>query len=129
MRLLLDTHALLWMVGDDERLSGSARARITGAEELAWSVVSLWEIGLKLSLRRMDFRLRAGWERLIGEEMRRNGIVRIDLQPSHCGAVAKLPWHHRDPFDRMLVAQAGIEKWALLSRDAQLDGYGVERVW
>ncbi len=129
MKLLLDTHALLWMVADDPRLPDSARRKIVAAEDLAWSTASLWEIGIKLSLNRPDFRLRPGWERLIPEEMSRNGIKRLDLQPAHCAAVSTLPWHHRDPFDRLLTAQALCEKRHLLSCDQAFGAYGVRRVW
>lgn len=129
MKLLLDTHAILWMIADDVRLPESARRAILAADDLAWSTASLWEIGIKLSLQRPDFLLRDGWERLIPEEMNRNGIRRIDLQPLHCAAVSKMPWHHRDPFDRLLAAQAISEKRKLLSCDPAFDAYEVERVW
>lgn len=117
------------MVADDPRLPASARRRIIDSDDLAWSTASLWEIGIKLSLHRPDFRLRQGWERQIPEEMSRNGIRRLDLQPSHCAAVSALPWHHRDPFDRLLAAQALCEKRHLLSRDDAFDAYAVKRVW
>jgi len=129
MRLLLDTHVVLWMIADDSRLPKSAREIIQDAEDLAWSTASLWEIGIKLSLNRPDFRLRAGWERLIPEEMTRNGIHRVDLQPAHCVTVSRLAWIHRDPFDRLLVAQAICEKRQVLGCDPAFDGYGVNRVW
>lgn len=129
MRLLLDTHTILWMIADDPRLPESARQRILTANDLAWSTASLWEIGIKLSLNRPDFLLGAGWERLIPEEMTRNGIHRLDLQPAHCAAVSKLPWHHRDPFDRLLAAQTQCEKRKLLSADSAFDAYGIDRVW
>ena len=129
MRLLLDTHVILWMIADDPRLSEATRLRILAADDLAWSTASLWEIATKLSLNRPDFRLGPGWERLIPEEMTRNGIHRLDLQPAHCMAVSRLPWHHRDPFDRMLAAQAGCEKRSVMSCDPVFDAYAVERVW
>lgn len=129
MRLLLDTHAILWMVADDPRLRFTARQAILQAEELWWSTASLWEIGIKLSLDRPDFRLGAGWARHIPEEMTRNGIRRVDLTPSHCEAVTRLPWFHRDPFDRLLVVQAEAERLDILSADTRLDAYGSRRVW
>ena len=129
MKLLLDTHTLLWMIADDIRLPTSARRAIVATEDLAWSTASLWEIGIKLSLNRSDFRLGPGWEQRIPEEMTRNGIHRLDLQPAHCAMVAKLPWHHRDPFDRLLVAQALCEKRRILGCDPAFDDYGIERVW
>ncbi|MFD0895387.1 type II toxin-antitoxin system VapC family toxin [Luteolibacter ambystomatis] len=129
MRLLLDTHALLWMIADDPRLSPSARRHITSADELAWSVASLWEIAIKLSLDRPDFKLGRGWARLIPEEMTRNGVRRIDLSAIHCETVSRLPWHHRDPFDRLLVAQAATDGLAILSADNSLDAYAPKRLW
>ena len=129
MKLLLDTHAILWMVADDPRLPEKVRRKIQSAEDLAWSTASLWEIGIKLSLNRPDFLLGANWERLIPEEMARNGIRRLDLQPAHCVAVSRLAWHHRDPFDRLLAAQAKSEGRRLLSCDPVFDAYEVGRVW
>lgn len=129
MTLLLDTHALLWMISDDPRLPASARRHIETTATLAWSTVSLWEIGIKLSLHRPDFRLATGWDRRIPEEMSRNGIHRIGLEPHHCAEVSILPWHHRDPFDRILVAQARCENLRILSADPAFDAYDVVRVW
>ena len=90
---------------------------------------SLWEIAIKQSLNRPDFLMACGWERAIPAEMARNGIRRIDLEPAHCAVVAGLPWHHRDPFDRLLAAQALCEKRAMLSIDAVFEDYGVRRLW
>ena len=129
MKLLLDTHALLWMISDDPRLSETARRQISAADDIVWSTASLWEIGIKLSLDRPDFRMGAGWERLIPEEMNRNNIGRLDLQPIHCALLSKLPWHHRDPFDRLLASQALCEKRGLISRDDAFDAHGVPRLW
>ena len=129
MRALLDTHAMLWMVADDPRLSTKARRAIQNAEELYWSVASLWEIGIKVSLGRDDFQMAKGWEEALAKEMERNGILRLAIEPGHCGVVAALPWHHRDPFDRMLVGQAKVEKLVLISRDERLDDYKVKRIW
>lgn len=129
MSLLLDTHAILWMVADDPRLPDSTRQQIVASEDLAWSTASLWEIGIKLSLNRPDFQLLPGWELLIPKEMSRNDIKRLELQPAHCAAVSKLPWHHRDPFDRLLTAQALCEKRSLLSCDTAFDSYAIQRVW
>jgi PIN domain nuclease of toxin-antitoxin system len=129
MRILLDTHAILWMIADDRRLSREARRHIESAEDLAWSTASLWEIGIKLSLQRPDFALGDGWEHSIPAEMTRNGIRRIDLQPHHCAVVSSFPWHHRDPFDRMLAAQAHAENRHLLSCDEIFDAYPITRIW
>lgn len=129
MKLLLDTHTVLWMVSDDPRLPASARKLIVAANEVHWSIASLWEIGIKLSLNRPDFQLGPAWSRAIPDEMQRNQVSRLDLTPSHCELVSKLPWHHRDPFDRLIVAQAIGSKLTLISRDERLDDYGVKRRW
>lgn len=117
------------MITDDPRLSETARRLIVAADDIVWSTASLWEIGIKLSLNRPDFRMGPRWEHLIPEEMSRNNIGRLDLQPSHCAQVAKLPWHHRDPFDRLLAAQALCEKRNLVSRDDFFEAYGISRLW
>lgn len=129
MRLLLDTHAILWMVADDPRLGDPQREMLQQADELLWSVASMWEIGIKLSLERVDFRLGPGWARHIPEELTRNGIKRIQLEPAHCDEVTRLPWHHRDPFDRLLIAQARLERCSLFSRDKIMENYEVHRSW
>jgi len=129
MRLLLDTHALLWMVSDDPRLSGNARNAIVAAKEVFWSTASLWEIGIKLSLDRAGFQLGPGWSRLLPEEMQRNDIRRLNIEPAHCDAVARLPWHHRDPFDRLIIAQAQTEGLILVTRDGPIPDYGIGCLW
>lgn len=129
MKLLLDTHTILWMVSDDRRLSARARRTLESAPRLCWSVVSLWEIGIKLSLDRPGFQLGPGWARRIPEEMSRNGIERLDLAPDHCDRVSRLPWHHRDPFDRLLIAMAAAEELGVIGADETFDRYGIERIW
>jgi len=129
MKVLLDTHALLWIVAGDLRLSAKARRTYQNAESLYFSGASLWEIGIKLGLGRKDFSLSDNWWKEIPVEMTQQGAVRLDVTAEHCREVARLPLHHRDPFDRMLVAQALLEGCHLLSIDPQLDHYAVERVW
>ena len=129
MKLLLDTHALLWIVAGDSRLSTRARRTYRKAESLYFSTASLWEIGIKLGLGRKDFSLEEDWWREIPIEITRQGALRLDVIAEHCREVARLPLHHRDPFDRMLVAQAILEDCHLLSIDPQLDDYPVNRIW
>jgi PIN domain nuclease of toxin-antitoxin system len=128
MKLLLDTHPLLWMMQEPERLGERARRLILAAEnELFVSLVSLWEIHLKISIGKLS--MIEGWRDLLREEMRGNGIQWLALTAEHCAQVETLPWHHRDPFDRMLVAQAEVEGMTLLSKDQNLGRYAVEVVW
>lgn len=129
MRYLLDTHVILWLISDDPRLGNDQREKLLRADELLWSVASMWEIGIKLSLDRADFRLGPGWARHIPEEMSRNGIKRIDLTPHHCDEITRLPWHHRDPFDRLLIAQANLEHCSIFTVDSQIGRYDVDRTW
>jgi PIN domain nuclease of toxin-antitoxin system len=124
-RALLDTHALLWMLRGEQRISKAARAVIDDpAAPLVVSAASLWEIAIKRSLGKLKApadlarRLAAGGQ-----------VELLPIFPRHADAVADLPWHHRDAFDRLLVAQALLEDLTLLSADPQLADYGVSVVW
>jgi PIN domain nuclease of toxin-antitoxin system len=128
VRLLFDTHALIWFAEDSSELSEPARTAFAdGADEVFCSVASIWEMAIKLSLGKlkMSVRLDGSFERLL----ERNGFRLIPVEYAHAARVAALPWHHRDPFDRLLVAQAMVEGMALISHDEQLDAYGIHRIW
>ena len=128
MRVLLDTHAFLWLINDDSRLSESARQTFLNLENsLFFSAASLWEICIKLSLGKIS--LRGGWFQTIQEEMEINSVQWLPIEMMHCVEVAEMPFHHRDPFDRMLIAQAIVEKMQILSRDTRLSDYTIERIW
>ena len=122
MRLLLDTHILLWTLDGSPRLGPRAREMMTarGAECFV-SAVSFWEIAIKAGLRRRDFRVDA--DRLI-DACLAAGLRLLPFVPVHAVRVARLPRHHADPFDRALIAQALIEPLTLLTRDAKLAPYG-----
>ena len=122
MRLLLDTHVLLWTLDDSPKLGTRARALMTArGTECFVSAVSFWEIAIKAGLRRRDFRVDA--ERLI-DACVAAGLRLLPFAPAHAVRVARLPRHHADPFDRALIAQALIEPLTLLTRDAKLASYG-----
>lgn len=128
MRLLLDTHAFLWWVQDAVDLSRKARRAIADpGNECLFSLASCWEIAIKLSLGKL--KLAAPMERFIPEQLAANGIVRLDIDFRHVAKVATLPFHHRDPFDRLLVAQAAQEGLPIVSADAVFQKYGVKRIW
>ncbi len=122
MRLLIDTHLLLWAAATPERLSPRAVARLEATDNrLLFSAASLWEIAIKAALGRSDFtvdprRLRQG---LID-----NDYEELPLTGAHAGALADLPAIHKDPFDRILIAQAKVEGLTLLTADATLARYG-----
>jgi PIN domain nuclease of toxin-antitoxin system len=127
--MLLDTHVILWALANDYRLSDKARAVIKRAQQRFYSSVNLWEIGIKMGLGRGDFQLEADWSRSIPGEMALRGFKRIGIEPNHCSRVANLPKHHRDPFDRMLIAQAVELRCPIVSCDEKFDLYPVERIW
>ncbi|MGE3743052.1 MAG: type II toxin-antitoxin system VapC family toxin [Geminicoccaceae bacterium] len=128
MRLLLDTHAFLWWIFDDPRLASSARALISDpATEILFSVVSAWEIAIKARTGRLD--LPADVPAFVHDQVRRNRVTVLPVSLRHALHVHALPDHHRDPFDRLLVAQAQVEAVPLLSKDAQLATYDVTLRW
>ena len=128
MRLLLDTHALLWFLLDDPQLSAKADALISDpTNEIAISPASYWEIAIKISIGK--YSLAEPSQVFLEREIAANDFQVIPILPSHAGAVSTLPFHHRDPFDRLIVAQAIVERVAIVSSDAVLDGYGVTRLW
>lgn len=121
MKLLLDTHLLLWAAGQPDRLPAAARALIEKAEnELFFSAVSLWEIVIKRGLGREDFKVDA---RLLRRGLLDNGYSELPIGSEHIVAVEGLPPIHKDPFDRVLLAQAQVEGIALLTADQILAQY------
>jgi PIN domain nuclease of toxin-antitoxin system len=128
MRVLLDTHAFLWSITGDDRLSKTAGKTFLNPENnLFLSAASFWEICLKMSLGKLS--LKRGWFKTIQEEMKINAIQWLPVEMPHCVELTKLPFHHRDPFDRMLIAQAMVEDLQLLSRDGRLSTYEIKRIW
>ena len=116
MRALLDTQAFLWWVDDPSRLSRRARATIVSPEnEVFLSIVSCWEIAIKVSLGKL--RLKTTPDRFLPEQLAANAFGLLGLELNHVCRVASLPFHHRDPFDRLLVAQAHEESLTLVSAD------------
>jgi PIN domain nuclease of toxin-antitoxin system len=128
MRLLLDTHAFLWWVLDDARLLPAGRDLIADpSAEILFSAVSGWEIAIKARTGRLD--LPEDVPAFVHDQVRRNRFRVLAVELPHALRVHALPEHHRDPFDRLLVAQAQVEAVPLLSRDRQLARYGVELRW
>jgi PIN domain nuclease of toxin-antitoxin system len=120
--LLVDTQLLLWAAFEPDRLPPRARALLASrAHVLCFSLASIWEVALKTSLGREDFRVDAA---LLHKALVTEGWVEVPIAPPHLFRVGTLPWVHRDPFDRLLVAQALEEGHALLTADASLVGYG-----
>ncbi|MEJ5251423.1 MAG: type II toxin-antitoxin system VapC family toxin [Chthonomonadetes bacterium] len=128
MTILLDTHTFLWFVAGDERLPVAARKAIeTPENRVLLSVASLWEMAIKISLGRLM--LAQPFDIFVRTQLEINNIELLDIKVSHLSELLQLPFHHRDPFDRLLVAQARVEKVMVASRDTVLDAYGVQRIW
>jgi PIN domain nuclease of toxin-antitoxin system len=122
LRVLLDTHLLLWSVANSRKLSKPAKAFILDPQnEVYYSAASIWEVSIKSGLGRKDFKVDP--QVLVGA-LAESGFVELPVSAAHAGAVATLPAIHRDPFDRMLVAQAYAEPMTLLTNDGILAGYG-----
>ncbi|HSD28271.1 MAG TPA: type II toxin-antitoxin system VapC family toxin [Vicinamibacteria bacterium] len=128
MRLLLDTHAFLWWVGASRELSRRARSAVgSGRNECFLSIASGWEIAIKVSLGTL--KVQGALDRFLPEQLAANGFQALTIDLKHCARVAALPFHHRDPFDRLLVAQALEDGLAIVTADPVFAKYGVERVW
>ena len=127
MKLLLDTHALLWFQSGDRRLSRSARRAIEAEDaELVVSAATVWEMAIKASLGRL--RLSDPVDAYVAEKVSQ-GYRLLSVSWAHAAKVEGLPWHHRDPFDRLLAAQALAEGYPLVTRDRVFRKYGVKVVW
>lgn len=128
MNLLLDTQAFLWFVQDAPQLSAPARQRIEAHDSRPFlSVASVWEIAIKLSLGKLQ--LTQPFEAFIPQQLAINSISLLPITVEHLAVVTTLPFYHRDPFDRLLAAQAQVEELLLVSVDAVFDAYPVRRWW
>lgn len=128
MRFLADTQVLLWAIDAPDKLSDAAREALLDEDNtVSISVVSLWEIAIKVSIGRLE--LAPDWRTIIEDGRKALGARWLALETSHCEQVASLPWHHRDPFDRMLAAQAMCEGLALISSDRVLADYPPPVLW
>jgi len=127
MDILLDTHAVWWFFVDDERLPKSATEIICKPENKKYvSIVSLWEVAIKMSIGKLHFD--GGIERFI-EAIEENSFLLLEVDPEHIKAVSNLPLIHRDPFDRMLVAQAMIENISIMTIDTNILKYDITSIW
>jgi PIN domain nuclease of toxin-antitoxin system len=126
-RVLLDTHAFLWAVADDARLSPRARRAISDAGERFLSLASCWEMAIKVSLRRLA--LKKPVDTFVFEQLGLNPFRLLPIELDDIAHVSTLTLHHRDPFDRLLAAQALGEDLTIVSADPIFRKYGVKRIW
>jgi PIN domain nuclease of toxin-antitoxin system len=128
VKLLLDTHAFLWFLLDDPRLSALALGLITDpANPKLISPASYWEIAIKIRLGK--YALPIAFEPFMTDQIARNHFTIVPVAVAHAAVLTTLPLHHRDPFDRLIAATALVEGLTLVSADPAFDAYGVTRLW
>lgn len=128
MKLLLDTHAFLWFIGGNPRLSPSSREAIEAQENKRFiSAASIFEMAIKISLGKLTVELPL--EQILAREIDSGSFSLLPIEIRHVAALASLPFHHRDPFDRLLAAQSLVDDLVFLSVDEAFDAYGVRRLW
>jgi PIN domain nuclease of toxin-antitoxin system len=128
MNLLLDTHTFLWFITSDSRLSATAQTLIsTTTNQRFLSIASLWEMAIKISLGKLN--LAEPFSELFPRQLRLNRIDVLDIRFEHVAAVVAMPFHHRDPFDRLMAAQCRVENLPIVSFDSNFDAYSVQRRW
>lgn len=128
MNLLLDTHAFLWWITDDSRLSATARAAIAAADRAVYvSAASCWEIAINSGLGRLAFAGDPGG--VVAKAMASNRFYELPVSHAHAFGLLQLPLLHRDPFDRILIAQAQLERLSLVTDDAVIRNYNVDILW
>lgn len=127
MNILLDTHCFIWFVNGDKTLSSNSRRLIESSSNNCYiSIASLWEMAIKISLEKLI--IKRPFENIINI-IEENGFEILPITYDHTARVSKLSFHHRDPFDRMIIAQALTEKMAIVSHDSAFDLYRVKRIW
>jgi len=127
MKFLLDTHAFLWFQAGDDRLSRAARERMESDDaELFLSAASIWEMAIKASLGRLNIPMPVA--DYVTEKLQ-DGFRMLSIEWEHAAAVQKLPFHHRDPFDRLLIAQAAAERMPIITGDPIFRAYGANIIW
>jgi PIN domain nuclease of toxin-antitoxin system len=128
MRVLIDTHVFIWWTGESNQLSSLARDTLIDPQtELLVSTASVWEMQIKVSLGKLSFQ--TALPELINDEISRNRINLLPIELKHIYALHNLPLHHRDPFDRLLIAQSILEELTIVSIDEKFDSYGINRLW
>jgi len=128
MKVLLDTHAMYWYIEGDPQLGSGAHNVIQDASnEVLISPASYWEIAIKLSIGK--WQLNRPYEQFVSLGLGQYGFQILPILPSHTAHLVSMPFHHRDPFDRLLLAQSIVEKIAIVSSDGSFDAYGITRIW
>lgn len=128
MNLLVDTHVLIWFAEGSPRLSKKAKTCLESAEnQIFYSVASIWEMAIKSGLGKLH--LKRTLDLKFRHQLLENGFQELSVEYEHVTYSGLLPFHHRDPFDRLLTAQAIVEGFSVVSHDSQLDPYPINRLW
>lgn len=128
MKLLIDTHTFLWFIDNHVNLCTTARTLIEDtSNEIFLSTASLWEMVIKISTGKLS--LNQPFQTFISSQLTINDIAILDIQLSHIALLENLPFHHRDPFDRMMIVQALYEQIPIVGSDTAFDAYGVTHLW
>jgi PIN domain nuclease of toxin-antitoxin system len=126
MKVLLDTNTFLWGLSAPEKLSPTARNAVASSERLL-SVASIWEVLIKVRIGKLPLPLPAG--KYLTAQMSANGVSVLSIQVDHVLQIEKLPMHHRDPFDRILIAQCMQEDWPIITSDPVFKKYPIRVIW
>ncbi|MBS9391237.1 MAG: type II toxin-antitoxin system VapC family toxin [Dolichospermum sp. UKL201] len=126
MKQLIDTHTLLWFTMGNPRISDNLRLQIENNDNLL-SIASVWEMAIKHSIGKLN--LEMSFDDFVEQQIIGNGITLKKINQQHISVIAQLPLHHRDPFDRMLIAQAMVENMPIISADTIFDAYPIQRLW
>ena len=128
MKILIDTHALLWLITGDKQLSAKSSQIFSDTDnELFFSMASFWEICIKVSIGKLQ--LSDNWDTLIKDELTYNSIKLLPISEPHCLQVIQFPFYHRDPFDRLIIAQAVVEEMQIMTADNIFSQYEVKTIW
>ncbi|MEC4816272.1 MAG: type II toxin-antitoxin system VapC family toxin [Scytonema sp. PMC 1069.18] len=128
MKLLLDTHSLIWFFSGDSKLSNTAQIYIEDVKhQKLISLTSVWEMAIKQSKNKLTLALPL--EDYIQQKVKLEDFELLPINWNHLAIISSLPFHHNDPFDRLIIAQAIVERIPVLSRDLAFDSYGIQRIW
>jgi PIN domain nuclease of toxin-antitoxin system len=128
MRGLIDTSTFLWFISGDSRLSHTAKILISEIDnEIFLSIASLWEIAIKISLGKLD--LSMSYDNLLSEQIEDNEIKLLAIEKHHLKELVRLPFYHRDPFDRLIISQGIAENLPILTCDRLFKDYSIEKIW
>ena len=127
MRFIIDTHTFLWFIHDSPQLSANAKNLLESDNDLWVSIVSLWEIAIKVNIGKLT--LPNAYEDFIPEQLTLNDIEILPITMAHLAIYTTLPLYHRDPYDRLIIGQAMTEKVSIIGADVTFDNYSVNRIW